>query len=261
MKKKNSNFLIFNFKKTIERKRSRDADISQFPSVNATPIATFRSSRITESTHTTIGTRYGINIPMLPPKTPSTVATTSKFTPATTTTTTSTQVQYNRYKTPAKPPVQPTSIVPSMGRDGVPVANKRQQRRSRSAETWLDHKPQTVAKIDTVLQPKMTRKKSVSKLELSDAKKSSKYVLTHQQQDDEGEVVTNLIKGDVFQSPSGGANIIFTDVETLSVRPQEIPKLGKKRISDDLVIANRNAIQERCSMAIEGHSSARKPIK
>jgi hypothetical protein len=202
---------------------------------------------------------------MLPPKTPSSAVTTSKYTPATTSTTTSTQLQYNRYRTPAKPPVPSTTtttgIVPSMGREGVPIANKRQQRRSRSAETWLDHKPQVTAKIDTVLQPKMSRKKSVSKLELSDAKKSSKYVLTHQQQDDEGEVITSLIKGDVFQSPSGGANIIFTDVETLSVRPQEIPKSSKKRISDDLLIADRDAIQERCAMAIEGHSTVRKPIK
>lgn len=40
----------------------------------------------------------------------------------------------------------------------------------------------------------MQRKKSVSKLEINDTKKSSKYVLTHQQQDDDGEIVTNLIK-------------------------------------------------------------------
>ena len=39
----------------------------------------------------------------------------------------------------------------------------------------------------------MHRKKSVSKIELADAKKSSKYVLTHQQQDTDGELVTNLI--------------------------------------------------------------------
>jgi hypothetical protein len=40
----------------------------------------------------------------------------------------------------------------------------------------------------------MHRKKSVSKVELADAKKSSKYVLTHQQQDTDGELVTNLIR-------------------------------------------------------------------
>ena len=85
-------------------------------------------------------------------------------------------------------------------REGVPVANKRNQRRSKSAEMWLDHKPPNTAKIETVMQPKFSRKKSVSKIELNDAKKSSKYVLTHQQQDQNGEVVTNLIKVSNFQS-------------------------------------------------------------
>jgi hypothetical protein len=108
-------------------------------------------------------------------------------------------------------------------RDGVPVANRR-NRRSRSAEVWLDHKPLSAAKIDTVLQPKMRRKKSVSKLELNDAKKSSKYVLTHQQQDENGEVVTNLIKGNILKSPTGGANVIFTDVEILKVKSQDLAK-------------------------------------
>jgi hypothetical protein len=32
-------------------------------------------------------------------------------------------------------------------KDGVPVGSKRNQRRSRSAETWLDHKPSTTAKL------------------------------------------------------------------------------------------------------------------
>jgi hypothetical protein len=66
----------------------------------------------------------------------------------------------------------------------------------------------------------MQRKKSVSKLELEDAKKSSKYVLTHQQQDDEGEMITSLIKGDIMRSPAGGASVIFTGNQQLSLRIQ-----------------------------------------
>ena len=42
-----------------------------------------------------------------------------------------------------------------------------------------------------------------------------------------------LFKGDIFQSPSGGANVIFTDVETLQVRAQDAPKVARKRASDD----------------------------
>lgn len=150
---------------------------------------------------------------------------------------------YNRYQTPAK------------SKEGVPVANRRAGRRSKSAEMWLDHKPPTVAKTDTVLQPKMHRKKSVSRLELHDAKKSSKYVLTHQQQDENGEIRTNLIKGDIIRSPSGGANIIFTDIETLETRQQEIGRPTKRPYDCDNPVEDRNLIEERCSIAIEGHSS------
>ena len=48
-------------------------------------------------------------------------------------------------------------------------------------------------------------------------------------------------KGDIFQSPSGGANVVFTDVETLQVRAQEAPKMARKRISDDC----RDGVDER----------------
>jgi hypothetical protein len=47
---------------------------------------------------------------------------------------------------------------------------------------------------DTILQPKINRKKSVAKLEFKDTQRSSKYLLTHQQQDEYGEIKTNLIK-------------------------------------------------------------------
>ena len=47
---------------------------------------------------------------------------------------------------------------------------------------------------DTILQPKMERKKSVSRVELKDTMNSSRYLLTHQQQDENGDIKTNLIK-------------------------------------------------------------------
>jgi hypothetical protein len=180
-----------------------------------TPItSTYRSSRITHTTATqSIGRQYGTNTIINNP--------------------------------PPLPPLQ------TPFRDhGAIVANKR-NRRSKSAEMWLDHKPPNSAKIDTVMQPKMQRKKSVSKVELNDAKKSSKYLLTHQQQDSDGEVVTNLIKGDILKSPSGGANVIFTDVETLHVRAHETPKmLSRKRISEELndAIDDPHVVQERVNI-------------
>jgi hypothetical protein len=83
----------------------------------------------------------------------------------------------------------------------------------------------------------------VSKVELTDAKKSTKYVLTHQSQDDNGEIRTNLIKGDIIQSPSGGANVIFTDVETLEIRQQETPRPLKR--PSDIVLEDKNTIEDR----------------
>ena len=207
-----------------------------------TPItSTYRTSRITTTTTQSIGrnvifsTQSSTNgAPPVPVQTPSSscrVATLAN--------------NYNnsRHQSPLRQPPLP----PMPPKEGVPVANRRAalNRRSRSADTWLDHKPPTTSKTETVLQPKLVRKKSVSKLELSDAKKSSKYVLTHQEQDEEGELVTNLIKGDILKSPSGGANVIFTDVETLKSRNQEIPRSHRQRASGDLPVEDRAIIEDR----------------
>jgi len=111
------------------------------------------------------------------------------------------------------------------------------------------------------MQPKLKRKKSVNKLELSDTQKSSRYVLTYQQQDDEGEIVTNLIKGDILVSPSGGSNIVFTDLEVLQTKSgQELRSLQRRPATlmktnnnEANIIENRALIEDRCSIAIEGN--------
>lgn len=58
----------------------------------------------------------------------------------------------------------------------------------------MDHRPEAILPIDTVLQPKIKKKKSVSKLEVKDTNKASKYLLTTQEQDNTGQVETKLIK-------------------------------------------------------------------
>ena len=45
-----------------------------------------------------------------------------------------------------------------------------------------------------MLQPRLKKKKSVTKLEVKDTKEASKYMLTHQEQDSNGEMETRLIK-------------------------------------------------------------------
>ncbi|UYV61403.1 hypothetical protein LAZ67_1004730 [Cordylochernes scorpioides] len=83
------------------------------------------------------------------------------------------------------------------------------------AALWVDHRPPGSLEMGTVLQPQMKKRRSVSKLQIKDFKDPEKYVLTHQEQDSQGEIETHLYKGDVIPSVSGGAQVIFNDVETL----------------------------------------------
>ena len=57
--------------------------------------------------------------------------------------------------------------------------------------------------------------------------KTSKYLLTTNTQDQQGEVTTKLYKGDVIPTVGGGQQVVFNDVEVLT---QESPeKLDRKR--------------------------------
>jgi hypothetical protein len=108
------------------------------PSASAPVTTTFRSSRITTATHT-IGRLANSNMPPLPPSTPSAYK-------ITTSTAINSQVQHqynNRFKSPA---LGTRIVAPPLSRDGVPVANRRAQRRSQSADNWLDHKPSSTVK-------------------------------------------------------------------------------------------------------------------
>ena len=76
----------------------------------------------------------------------------------------------------------------------TPQYNPRHRRsRSSNAEIWLDHRPPGSVELGTVLQPKLKKKKSVSKLEVKDTKEATKYILTHQDIDSVGELETKLI--------------------------------------------------------------------
>ena len=118
-------------------------------------------------------------------------------------------------------------------RMSVAVANPRAHRRSRStdAELWLDHRPTVGGPVPspTVLQPVLRKRRSVNKLEAADVvnDKTSKYLLTTNTQDQQGEVTTKLYKGDVIPTVGGGRQVVFNDVEVLT---QESPdKQDRKR--------------------------------
>ena len=81
---------------------------------------------------------------------------------------------------------------------GMALRNPR-HRRSRSAEgtgRWLDHCPATPVPLNTVFQPSMKKRKSITKLtDVKDITKGTeRYCLTTQEQDTDGELETRLYK-------------------------------------------------------------------
>uniref|UniRef100_T1J4H1 Kinesin-like protein n=1 Tax=Strigamia maritima TaxID=126957 RepID=T1J4H1_STRMM len=138
----------------------------------------------------------------------------------------------------------------------MPVANPRHRRTRSGCEVWVDHKPIGSLQLDTVLQPSMKKKKSMSKLD-SDliTKEADRYCLTHQEQNPTGDIETRLIKGNVIPSVGGGAQVVFNDVEILQ---QVSPPLLGKRSADGKVMQNGDNkvdVGARCAFALEGHKS------
>lgn len=112
---------------------------------------------------------------------------------------------------------------------GIAVSNKR-HRRSRSADVWVDHRPAIAVPLGTVMQPKMSKKKSVTKLtqarDITDG--ASKYCLMTQGQDSDGDLETRLYKGDVIPTLGGGAQVMFNDIEVLKqMSPSRSPCTSK----------------------------------
>ncbi|XP_064645209.1 kinesin-like protein KIF23 isoform X2 [Lineus longissimus] len=149
------------------------------------------------------------------------------------------------------PPTTPSSGSTST----IPISNRRAHRRSRSAgaDRWLDHKPAETLELSTVLQPKMKKKKSVTKLNVKDTMEADKYCLTHQEQDSNDEIVTKLIKGDVLPTAGGGTQVVFKDVETLKqISPGDKRKRGYYD-KPEVASGDWTDTDERCNVAIEGH--------
>lgn len=144
----------------------------------------------------------------------------------------------------------------------APVYSSRYHRRSKSssnaADVWLDHRPRGAVDTNTVLQPKMMKKRSVSKLEVGDTKHVSKYALTHQDVDSNDELVTKIFKGDVIPTTGGGAAVVFHDVEELK---QTSPGSRKRRSScpeAPHVQGDWTDTESRCAVAIECHGKRQK---
>ncbi|XP_051176813.1 kinesin-like protein KIF23 [Leptopilina boulardi] len=146
----------------------------------------------------------------------------------------------------------PESTIIQSRRDKIAVANSR-YRRSQSADKWIDHRPGPLVPVETILQPLMRRKRSVSELlspqKITDG--ASRYCLISQEQDSDGDLETKLYKGDIVPTSGGGAQVIFNDVEYLK---QASPN-GRKRSGPSTRSIYPELNSEQCS---NGESTSKK---
>jgi len=118
----------------------------------------------------------------------------------------------------------------------IAVSNSRHRRsRSTDAERWLDHRPVIGGPVpsNTVLQPVLKSRRSVTKLVTADLNTPSKYMLTTATQDREGDVETRLYKGDVIPTIGGGKQVVFNDVEVLTQESPTRNDPARKRSYED----------------------------
>ncbi|GIY46116.1 kinesin-like protein KIF23 [Caerostris extrusa] len=150
---------------------------------------------------------------------------------------------------------------PNSSQRSVAIANLRHRRsQSSSGGVWIEHKPIGNLELNTVLQPTMKKKKSVTKLNVKDVTSNdvSKYVLQHQEQDSQGEVETQLYKGDVIPSAGGGAQVVFNDVEKLRQASPPTTYNLRKRSGDSVPLRE---VEDRCTVSVECHGYPSKILK
>ena len=118
-------------------------------------------------------------------------------------------------------------------RRSIAVANPKTKRRSKSTdvEQWLDHRPKVGGPVpsNTVFQPVLRSRRSLSKLEKSDLESPSKYMLTTATTGEGGEVETRLYKADIAPTIGGGRQVIFNDVEVLTQESPNDSNTARKR--------------------------------
>jgi len=99
-----------------------------------------------------------------------------------------------------------------------PTTEMMQKRRSSSADgrKWLAHTPNETVHTNTVLQPAISANKRVHIPSVSDLKRTDDYLLTHQEQGDQNQLKTTLVKGEIFDTRTGGVQVKFTGKERLT---------------------------------------------
>ena len=110
-----------------------------------------------------------------------------------------------------------------------PVAPKH-RRSCTTNHGWLAHYPNTTVQPETILQPNIRPNRVVNVPSPKDVATANKYLLTHQSEDTDGELKTQLVKGEVFHTRTGGQQVQFVDIETLQ---QSNPMKNKKKASPE----------------------------
>ncbi|XP_071941974.1 kinesin-like protein KIF23 isoform X2 [Antedon mediterranea] len=163
----------------------------------------------------------------------------------------------NRVKERRAAVIHNRSKSPPPKRNPPPVKLRHRRSRSASGSVWIDHKPATTIGTETVMQPSGIKKKKTIKnaKEMKDVK-ASNYMLTHQEENSQGEIETKLFKGEVFDTRGGGKSVQFTDVEKLR---QETPLSAerksverKRRASDEENSGEWTDVETRCAVGIQG---------
>lgn len=106
---------------------------------------------------------------------------------------------------------------PKTPASGPGFFNPKYHRRSKSAPRVLDHQPTHRVPTGGILRVKMpSNAKHVTRPEAYQLQKSSDYILTHQEVDEEGNISTSVVKGECIPTAGGGTAVLFNDVEQLS---------------------------------------------
>lgn len=160
----------------------------------------------------------------------------------------------------------------------IPVRPKGRKRSL--SENWLEHKPHTTVDNVGLLQPQMKKKKTLAapKAKHFKSKQVDKYCLQHQEEDSEGDVKTELYKGQIVHTRGGGTSVQFTDVEVLRHsnphspvgRPRRSARLahqlhegdgsdlssGESSLEYEGEEEEHTDVETRCAVAIQGRPGA-----
>lgn len=86
---------------------------------------------------------------------------------------------------------------------------------------------------------------------------ADRYCLITHQADTDGELETKLYKGDVIPTTSGGAQVVFDDVECLrQMNPGDTPPRKRKSNHEERK-ASVQVVESRCSVGIQGSKKQR----